>query len=276
MNIFFNYIKKIRSNKLAKNSFVFIGMSFLQKGAGFLLLPLYTTYLSPEQYGTANVITSSAAIYIMFFSFALDDAVTRYYFIYKSDEQKQRLFLGSIVIFSLFFSLFSSLLLGYFSDIFFEFLINETIPKPLLYLGIVSIATAPLYAIQQKIHIIEERPFHYTLNTFSYFLINTILCIAFIVNNSMGAKGLLLAAAIVNLIFYVYSISFLFNRMSFKIDFQYLKEAFQYSLPLVPNRISSWGLNNFNKIYIGKVLTNAAVGIFNIASLFGLVVTVLA
>ena len=92
----------------------------------------------------------------------------------------------------------------------------------------------------------------------------------------MGTKGLLLAAAIVNLIFYVYSMSFLFKRMSFKIDFQYLKEAFQYSLPLLPNRVSSWGLNNFNKIYIGKVLTNAAVGIFNVASLFSLVVTVLA
>jgi len=251
-------------------------MSFLQKGAGFLLLPLYTAYLSPEQFGIANVINASAAIYIMLFSLSLDDAVARYYFIYKSEKDKQSGFLGSIVIFSLVFSLLGFFGLYLFKSFFFNIFINENISSSLLIYGIISIATAPMYAIQQKIHIIEERPFHYTINTFTHFLINTLLCILFIVKYEMGAEGLLLAAAIVHIAFYLYSIVFLSKRMKLSFQFKYLKEALKYSLPLLPNRVSSWGLVNFNKVYLGKLLTNAAVGIFNVANYFGLIITVLA
>lgn len=251
-------------------------MSFLQKGAGFILLPLYTAYLSPEQFGIANVVNASAAIYIMLFSLALDDAVARYYFIYKSEKDKQAFFLGSIVIFSLLISILSLIFQYQFRGFFFNILINDDVPNSLLIYGVLSIATAPLYTIQQKIHIIEERPFHYTINTFSYFLINTLLCILFIVKLQMGAEGLLLAATIVNVIFYLYSFFFLSKRIKYSLKYKYLKEALKYSLPLLPNRISSWGLDNFNKVYIGQVLTNAAVGIFNVASYFGLLVTVIA
>ncbi|MDD2200651.1 MAG: oligosaccharide flippase family protein, partial [Bacteroidales bacterium] len=84
-----------------------------------------------------------------------------------------------------------------------------------------------------------------------------------------------LSAAIVHIAFYLYSIVFLSKRMKLSFQLKYLKEALKYSLPLLPNRVSSWGLENFNKVYLGKLLTNAAVGIYNVANYFGLIITVL-
>lgn len=251
-------------------------MSFLQKGAGFLLLPLYTVYLSPEQFGIANVVNASAAIFIMLLSLALDDAVARYYFIYKTNPEKQVAFLGSVVTFTLVISACALTILLIFKEPIFSLLVNDKVPGSLIIFGIISIVTAPLYAIQQKIHIIEESPFHYTLNTFTFFLLNTVLCILFIVKYEMGAAGLLLSAAIVQALFFIYSLIFLSKRMSFVIKWDYLSEALKYSMPLLLNRISSWGLVNFNNIYLGKLLSNAAVGLFNIANYFSLIITVLA
>lgn len=251
-------------------------MSFIQKAAGFLLLPLYTKYLSPEQFGVANVINASATIYILLFSLALDDAVARYYFILKSKLETRAKFLGSIVLFSLIISLVGSIILIVFKGTFFGFFVNKDVPVKLIFWGIISIATSPLYAIQQKINIIEEKPFHYTLNTFTFFILNTIFCIIFIVNFEMGALGLLLASAIVQIIFYIYSFIYLSRRMKFVIEFHSIKEALKYSIPLIPNRISSWGLVSFNKIFLGQSLSNAAVGIYNVANYFGLIITVFA
>lgn len=251
-------------------------MSFVQKAAGFLLLPLYTKYLSPDQFGVANVITASATIYIMLFSMALDDAVARYYFIYKSKPETRAKFLGSIVLLTIIVSAVGSLILIIFKSTFFGFFVNEDFPTKLIFLGIISIATSPLYAIQQKINIIEEKPFHYTLNTFTFFILNTFFCVLFIVEYEMGALGLLLASAIVQVIFYIYSFIYLHRRMKFIIEFHFIKEALKYSIPLIPNRVSSWGLVSFNKIFLGKSLSNAAVGIYNVANYFGLIITVLA
>ena len=45
-------------NKILKNSSLYTFCALLQKGTGFLLLPIYTTYLKPEDYGIMNLITS--------------------------------------------------------------------------------------------------------------------------------------------------------------------------------------------------------------------------
>lgn len=251
-------------------------MSFVQKAAGFLLLPLYTSYLSPEQFGIANVINASATIYIMLFSLALDDAVARYYFIYKSKPKIRAVFLGSVVILTFIISISGSLVLLVFKSTFFGLFVSKDISSSLILLGIISIATSPLYAIQQKINIIDEKPFQYTLNTFTFFLLNTLFCVLFIVKFNLGALGLLLSAAIVQVVFFIYSFIYLKNRMTFVIKLNYIKEALSYSLPLLPNRLSSWGLVSFNKIYLGKLLSNAAVGIYNVANYFGLIITVVA
>jgi O-antigen/teichoic acid export membrane protein len=267
-------MKTNRNSKLLGNSLIYIVMSFIQKAAGFLLLPIYTSYLSPEQFGMANVVTASATIYILIFSMALDDAVARFYFIYKSDPKKKAAFLGSVVLFTLVISIIGSAALLIFKGTFFGLFLNNEVPSSLIILGIISIATSPLYTIQQKINIIEEKPYHYTLNTFGFFLLNTALCILFITKYNMGALGLLLSAAIVQSVFFIYSFVYLRNRMRFVFEFYHLKDALMYSLPLLPNRVASWGLVNFNKIYLGKLLSNAAVGIFNVASYFGLIITV--
>lgn len=43
-------------NKILKNTSLYTLCALLQKGTGFLLLPIYTTYLKPEDYGTMNLI----------------------------------------------------------------------------------------------------------------------------------------------------------------------------------------------------------------------------
>lgn len=275
-NRYFFLFKPLKRNKLLGNSVVYIVMSFVQKAAGFLLLPFYTSYLSPEQFGQANVVNAAATIFMLLFSLALDDAVVRFYFEYKLQPETRANFLGSVVLLSLFISILGSGLLFVFQNTFFRVFVNKNVSSTLIMLGIITIAASPLFRILQKLNIIEEKPFYYTLNAFGFFLINTLLCVIFIVKFQMKAEGILLAAAIVNVIFFVYSLISLNKRMKYKLQWRFLKESLYYSLPLVPNRLSSWGLVGFNKIYLGKVLSNASVGIYNVANYFGLIITVIA
>ena len=45
-------------SKVLENSFLYTFSSLLAKAVGFLLLPVYTLFLTPEDYGITNLVNS--------------------------------------------------------------------------------------------------------------------------------------------------------------------------------------------------------------------------
>ena len=64
--------------KLGINIFMFSISSFGTKIIGFLLVPLYTNYLSTAEYGTADMLSTILSILIPIFSIDIADGVIRY------------------------------------------------------------------------------------------------------------------------------------------------------------------------------------------------------
>ena len=65
-------------NKILKNTSLYTLCALLQKGTGFLLLPIYTTYLKPEDYGTMNLILSVTGFLSILFLASLNGAAPSY------------------------------------------------------------------------------------------------------------------------------------------------------------------------------------------------------
>lgn len=57
--------------RILRNSGLYSFVSFLQKGAAFFLLPVYTAYLTPEDYGTLSVIQALVSFFLFFFFYRL-------------------------------------------------------------------------------------------------------------------------------------------------------------------------------------------------------------
>jgi O-antigen/teichoic acid export membrane protein len=137
-------------NKLLGNSVIFIGMTFIQKGMAFLLLPLYTKILSPNEYGIVSLVTSIYAIYILIFSIALDDAVARYYFKYKSDKEKKKVVLGTFTLIALATSIIGTIILVIASSLFLEPFAQKIDFFPYMILGLVPVGCSSVYSIVKK------------------------------------------------------------------------------------------------------------------------------
>ena len=63
---------------LSKNVALFFVSSFLPKILSFFLIPLYTYYLTTEDYGTYDLIITTSSLMIPIFSLCIQDAVMRY------------------------------------------------------------------------------------------------------------------------------------------------------------------------------------------------------
>ena len=83
-----------------KNTIFYTFGQLLPKIAGIALLPLYTNYLSPEEFGIINAMVALELVLIVFFTATLERSVMRIYWDYKSQNEKKEL-IGSIIIMTL-------------------------------------------------------------------------------------------------------------------------------------------------------------------------------
>lgn len=266
-------MNRINSKKTLGNSIIFTGMTVIQKGLGFVLLPIYTIFLSPEEYGIANLVTSVCAIFSLVISLALDDAIARYYVDCKTKNDVKTL-TTTIVTVALISSVLILTAIVVFRKILLDPFLNDVDFYPYVILGLVQVGATSVYNIFQKVLIIETRALHYTINTFVFFLLNTAFCILFITKLGMGACGMLLAGAIVYIIFFIYSMIMLIKRMNFKFDKDIAEKCLKYGFVLLPNRIATWGMATLNKVILGNKISVASLGIYNIGITFSGIVNI--
>ena len=79
------------NNKLALNIFLMFWVYFLPKSLGFLLLPVYTSYLSTEEYGIADVILTTSCLISPFVSLGMPGAIFRFNIENKDDYRPYRI-----------------------------------------------------------------------------------------------------------------------------------------------------------------------------------------
>lgn len=161
-------------NKILKNSSLYTFCALLQKGTGFLLLPIYTTYLKPEDYGIMNLITSITGFLSILFLVSLHAAAARFHFKYVTSKG-QAIVWGTILLMVLFNSAFWGLICIIFHDALLVPL-AEGIPfYPLLLLAILGTMLSPLYLFYQQWLQCTQDGLRYTLNLMCNFLLQVFL-----------------------------------------------------------------------------------------------------
>ena len=88
-------------SKIINNSIYYTVGNILPQAIGFILLPIYTKYLTPEDFGIVSSMQVLNVILTLLFTLAIDRSVYRLYFDYSNDKDK-RDFIGTITI-SIFF-----------------------------------------------------------------------------------------------------------------------------------------------------------------------------
>ena len=66
--------------KILQNSAIYTVIMVLQKGISFFLMPLYTAFLSPVDYGILGVVSSISSFLSVFISLGLETAAARFYY----------------------------------------------------------------------------------------------------------------------------------------------------------------------------------------------------
>lgn len=251
--------------KFIKSSGIYFVGTVMTKLISFLLLPLYTSYISPNDYGIYDLHNA----YIMFLCSVLFldiwAGIMRFMFDYTKDERKKPISSG-IAIFLISCTLYTIILiiaapalhLKYTGWLFLYGILMNTqtlvgyiargYGKNVLYTGaglLGSIVTI-LFNILLLVH------FH-----MDYSALFIASCIGYLANIICIVAGLREPGV--------------FSLKHF--DKQVFKELLRFSLPLCLNSVAYWFLTSYNRVVVADKLGDAANGYYAIAGRFGSMIT---
>lgn len=244
--------------KLLKNILVFSIGNFGSRFLVFLLVPLFSFYLTPSQMGFYDMIVVTVGLCIPIASMQLSESIYRW--LLDSDILELKKVLTSSFL-TLLCSTIIGLLLFYLGTFFFPLEFRA-------YVGVYFIVMCfyPFFlAVARGMKMNKIYAFSGIINSGMLVILNWILLSYF----SFGIKALFISnivANIVSILILIYGTKF-FKYISIGYFCKKIvKEFIYYSLPLIPNAISWWFINSVSRYIILYYLGQQSNGIYALSS----------
>ena len=268
--------------RLATTGAAYTAASILSKVIAVALLPLYTRYLTPEDYGAAEVLFAAVVAVSIVVRFGLIEAILRFY--YKDDEDPAR------VVRSTFAGLFWLSTIAALVALPFAGPISEALLptdaadleriSPAEAADLTRIAIAGLWVLTMHEFLLtlfrlEERARAFFVTTILNVLASIALTVVLVVGLDEGARGLLLGSYATGAAFVLGLIVLQWRRLSLRFDPALLRRLFRFGLPTMPAEVSLYMLNFVDRLIIVRTVGLAEAGLYSLAVKFAQAVNVL-
>ena len=248
-----------RNKRLFKTTIIYFIGTFGSKLLVFFLMPLYSAYLSTEQFGTVNLVTNIVPLIGPIFTLQVTETIFRFLCTSKNENEKKSYITNSLIIFALGIIIFILLYIPICVKIKFQY----------SYLFIIYFIFNYLSLYLQQVLRGMKKSIDYSVTGVVSTLIQLIVNVLLI--KSIHERSILLATVLGTMVITIYALIRLkfFNYIDLKLfNKDIIKKILNYSLPLVPNQIS-WWLNGTAGLYILKfVCGTSATGLVSFANKF--------
>lgn len=266
-------VLKIELKRLLRGSFVYGLGSVLQRFLSFLLLPLFTRFLQPEDYGAAALVGLLSVGVSGLFSLGTGNSLGILYF--KEEDKSKRpvkiwtnvflLMLYGALLYAIFYAFAPAL-----SMLMFQTKEYAHLFRIALFGLLFSTAATPLLAYFRM----EEQAKTYVALTLISSLITISANIYFIVVLRLGVTGMLIAGTLANLVVFLLSILLVGKRIPFSIDATLLKPLVRIGFPSIWGMFAFMIIDYADRQMIQRMLGLDALGIYSVGYNFGMVMLI--
>lgn len=256
-----------QKKELAKNTLILAFGKVCTQLISFFLLPLYTFFLSPAEYGAVDLIITYVALIVPAVTLQLEMAVFRFLVDVRGDEAAKRLTISNILQIVGMILVTCIVLFGAV-ELFID------IPYAPLVLLTIAVTIFSNLFLQIARGLGDNKKF--ALASIVTGVMTLVGSIVFIAILHMGASGLLLSMALANVACVLYLLISLkiYKYTSFTNRDKVLqKNLIAYSFPLVPNGVSWWAINVSDRTIISVAIGVAANGIYAVANKYAAIFT---
>ncbi len=255
------------NRRLLKNTFIIAIGSIGAKAISFILLPLYTSILTSNEYGDYDYIITVTSFVIPIITLSMQEAIFRYLI----DENNESEFRNVIS------NAFFIQLVGCILFIIIAYVISLFININYLLVMILCSITTSFSGFTLKILRGLGKLKVYSIISFLGSLVLLVTNVITITLLHMGINGLFFALVLSN-IFIIIAVSMKINLFAY-IKFKFInplkmKDMLKYSIPLIPNTLSTQILALSDRLIIKQSIGSSANGIYTVSNKFPSIIEV--
>lgn len=257
--------------QVVKDTTIYLGSSILSKSVPFLLLPVLTKYLSPEEYGTLSIFLIFMSLYGAFVGMAIHTNIAKNYYQVTKDELSK--IIGNIIfilsVTTLFYFVVTIGIWNQIDEIF-------SIPTWLL-------LVVPFLAFIQMINnlnttILRNEQRAYVYGIFEVFLtvITMAVTISSLVWFGLGWYSQIVGIFVAGVVFCIIGFIYMYKRgyITLKFDSKNIKSILHISVPLIPHVIGGLIIAASDRLFIENMIGLEAVGLYAVGYSFGMIVMI--
>jgi O-antigen/teichoic acid export membrane protein len=253
---------------LARQSTIYGIGNMLQRVSAFLLLPVYTRFLTTEDYGIKEIVTISTEVVSVLISTAISMALFRIYFQYEEDAQRRQVVSSAYVA----VGGFGLVVLGtliWLSPPLSGWLLDD----PELSVYLVLSFGALWFQVQNKISLDYLRARQQAVRVVLFSVARLVMALGlnvwFIVYQGMGVIGVLWSNIITSAFFWLVLSVPIMVRTGWRADWAMLREMVVFGSPLVVSQLGGMVVHLSDRFFIKEMISMAEAGVYSLGYRLG-------
>ena len=255
-------------SQLGRNTMLYTLCSLLQRAVSFILLPVYTRYLTPADYGVLQLLDITVDITAILFVSGMTTGLQRYYFAAKDDAERNQVVSTT---FLLEFGLATIATIALFLAAPLATHIGLREPQHVMYVRIAALnfllsvlLSVPLLLLQT-----QKRAGVYLLASLGKLALQVTLNLTFLVGLGYGVVGMLYSGLLVNAIVGLILATWLIRSVGLHFNTPMFRKLRSFGVPYQISTAGSFILVFGDRFFLGHNRSISEVGLYGLAYQFG-------
>ena len=262
-----------RTGKLIKNTGIYAIGEICPRLFAFLIFPIYTSHLSPSEYGIINYINTIDTFLSVLSILSLNTYFLVYYYRVEGESAKKRL-MGNLSLFVFGFTVLLTLILHVIGPFLFKAWGSNVDFYPYISLGVMTNLFNVVTLLPTCLYRVQERPLPLTILNVLKSLLVMVASVLAVTAMHGGALEVLQYRMYIYILFAFIFVFITRKDVILCVDWKQIKQALKFSLPLIPGALAYYLFNIFDRVLIDKYLSLSDLGIYSTASTLALLLNI--
>jgi O-antigen/teichoic acid export membrane protein len=249
--------------RLAKHSAIYGLGGLVSRILAVLLLPLYTRYLSPSDYGKVETLIALTTVAGIVLRMGLHSAFFRFYFD-SAEPAHRRLVLRTSFWFTMATAtaglLAGLLLAGPIADVLF----GSSDDSELVMAAFVGLWAGMNYEQMTSLFRVEERSTAFVSASLANILLTIGATLLLVVAFDQGPIGVIVGNFTGTLIVYAALLGYRREQLGLQFDRSLLREMNRFGVPLIPTALFLWVTNFSDRLFLVQLADTTEVGLYSV------------
>ena len=251
--------------KTAKNSAIYAVGTILRRITALVMLPIYTRYLSPADYGVIELLSMAIEMASILIGLRISQAMFRYYILADSQQEK-RTVVSTVLITVAFSSILGASIMYLLADDITYFIFGNSDYVFEFRLFVFTLVTNAIGAVGMSYLRARQMPVFFVAVSIAMLMIQVTLNIVFVVMLEMHVTGVVYAALLSGIIVGLGLTVFIVANVGVHYSKEVMQQLVGYVAPLILASIGAFYVAYADKYFIRLFGSLTDVGLYALAA----------